>query len=68
MLHKPSQNVTQKVFTFVPSQDFSEKWTDEKLYAKYGLTVNEISFIEMAIRPMNLADSSPEDYEVEDDD
>jgi len=42
MLHKPSQNVTQKVFTFVPSQDFSEKWTDEKLYAKYGLTLNEI--------------------------
>jgi site-specific DNA-methyltransferase (adenine-specific) len=67
MLHKPSQNVTQKVFSFVPKQDFSEIWTDEKLYKKYGLTEGEISFIEMAIRPMNLVDSSSEDQEVEDD-
>jgi site-specific DNA-methyltransferase (adenine-specific) len=65
MLHKPSQNVTQKVFSFVPNQDFSIEWSDEKLYKKYGLTESEISFIEMAIRPMNLVDNSSEELEVE---
>jgi site-specific DNA-methyltransferase (adenine-specific) len=67
MLHKPSQNVTQKVFSFVPIQDFSEEWTDEKLYKKYGLTESEVSFIEMAIRPMNLVDQSSDEHEVEGD-
>ena len=33
-------------------QDFSESWTDEKLYVKYGLTDVEIAFIESMIRPM----------------
>jgi len=43
-----------KVYSFVPLQDFSEPWTDEKLYAKYGLTEEEIAFIESMIRPMEL--------------
>jgi len=34
-------------------QDFSESWTDEKLYRKYKLTKEEIEFIESMIRPMN---------------
>jgi site-specific DNA-methyltransferase (adenine-specific) len=29
-----------------------EPWTDEKLYVKYGLTQEEIAFIESMIRPM----------------
>jgi len=52
MLQKPSQNTTKKVYTFVPMQDFSQPWTDEKLYAKYGLTDEEIAFVEWMIRPM----------------
>ncbi len=36
-------------------QDFSESWTDEKLHKKYGLTEEEISFIESMIRPMDLS-------------
>jgi site-specific DNA-methyltransferase (adenine-specific) len=55
LLHKPSQDATRKVYTFVPLQDFSEAWTDEKLYAKYGLTTEEIAFIESMIRPMDLS-------------
>jgi site-specific DNA-methyltransferase (adenine-specific) len=55
MLHKPSQHATQKVYTFVPTQDFSQPWTDEKLYAKYGLTDEEIAFVEWMIRPMDIA-------------
>lgn len=54
MLHKPSQNTTHKVYMFVPMQDFAKPWTDEKLYAKYGLTKKEIEFVESVIRPMDL--------------
>jgi site-specific DNA-methyltransferase (adenine-specific) len=39
---------------FVPVQDFSKTWTDEELYAKYGLTQDEIDFIESMIKPMDL--------------
>ena len=33
-------------------QDFSKPWTDEELYKKYGLTQEEIDFIENMIKPM----------------
>lgn len=52
-LRKISQDATQKVYSFVPMQDFSKPWTDEELYAKYGLTDDEIAFIESMIRPMD---------------
>ena len=42
------------VFPFVPIQDFSKPWTDEELYAKYGLTDEEIAFIDSMIKPMEL--------------
>ena len=42
------------VFPFVPMQDFSKPWTDEELYAKYGLTQEEIDFIDSMIKPMEL--------------
>ena len=31
---------------------FVELWTDEKLYAKYGITKSEQEFIESLIKPM----------------
>lgn len=52
LLRKNTQHATSKVYQFVPLQDFSKPWTDEELYAKYGLTENEIAFIESMIRPM----------------
>jgi site-specific DNA-methyltransferase (adenine-specific) len=36
-------------------QLWNESWTDEKLYKKYDLTTEEISFIESMIRPMDLS-------------
>jgi site-specific DNA-methyltransferase (adenine-specific) len=45
-------NLSKAVFAFVPLQDFSHPWTDEMLYKKYGLTEEEITFIESMIRPM----------------
>jgi site-specific DNA-methyltransferase (adenine-specific) len=56
-----SINLSKLVFQFVPLQDFSESWTDEKLYAKYGLTEEEILFIESMIRPMDLSQNGDED-------
>ena len=47
-----SMNITKENFQFVPLQDFSKPWTDEELYKKYGLTEEEIQFIESMIRPM----------------
>lgn len=57
LLRKNTQHATGKVYQFVPMQDFSETWTDEKLYTKYGLTVEEIAFIESMIRPMELTEN-----------
>ena len=54
MLKKNTQDAMRGVYSFVPIQDFTESWTDEKLYAKYGLTNEEIAFIESMIRPMDL--------------
>jgi hypothetical protein len=54
LMHKPAQHATQSVYTFVPNQDFSQEWTDEKLYKKYNLSLDDISFIEDMIRPMEL--------------
>lgn len=56
LLIKNTQNAMKKVYSFVPMQDFSEPWSDEKLYAKYGLTQEEINFIESMVRPMELKD------------
>lgn len=51
-LKKISQDATQKVYEFVPQQDFSVQWTDSMLYKKYGLTEDEVSFIDSMIKPM----------------
>jgi site-specific DNA-methyltransferase (adenine-specific) len=61
MLHKPSQHATKKVYTFVPLQDFSQSWSDEKLYSKYGLTDDEIAFVEWMIRPMDISSGTTEE-------
>lgn len=53
-LKKITQDTTQAVYEFVPMQDFSKPWTDKELYEKYGLTDEEIAFIESMIRPMEL--------------
>lgn len=47
-----SHHITKEAYRLVPIQDFSLSWTDEKLYAKYGITDEEIKFIESMVRPM----------------
>ena len=51
---KNAQHAMRGVYQFVPVQDFSKSWTDEELYAKYGLTDDEIGFIDSMIKPMIL--------------
>ena len=51
-LKKNTQHSTKEFYQFVPQQNFDEEWTDEKLYKKYGLTPEEIAYIEKMIRPM----------------
>lgn len=48
-----SQDITKDRFAFVPVQDFTKEWTDEKLYEKYGIDADEQAFIESVIRPMD---------------
>lgn len=57
LLRKNSQNAARGVYQFVPQQDFTKSWTDQELYKKYGITKDEIAFIDSMIRPMNLEES-----------
>lgn len=60
---KSSQNVTQIVYRFVPMQDFTDAsdmdWSgsveeiEGQLYRKYGLTQEEIDYVEAWIKPMD---------------
>lgn len=56
LLHKPAQDTTRKVYTFVPTQDWTKRWADVDLYAKYGISQEEIEFIEKVVRPMGAGD------------
>ena len=68
LLHKPSQDTTRKVYTFVPTQDWTKRWTDEALYAKYGIAPHEIEFIEKVVRPMDLSSDLLGDVTVDESD
>jgi site-specific DNA-methyltransferase (adenine-specific) len=61
LLRKNTQHAAKGVYQFVPTQNFDEPWTDEKLYKKYGLSDDEIAFIESMIRPMDLSQNGGED-------
>jgi site-specific DNA-methyltransferase (adenine-specific) len=51
-LRKNTQHVTQSKFRFVPTLDMKESWSDEKLYSLFGLSENEIVFIDSIVREM----------------
>lgn len=51
-LRKNTQHITKDRFAFVPRLPLTKNWTDDKLYAHFGLAADEIAFIESMIRPM----------------
>ena len=51
-IRKPAQHVFSSMYRWVPVQPWDRTWTDADLYKKYGITKNEIAFIESMIRPM----------------
>ena len=55
MLKKPTQHALKGVYSLVPCMDFSKPWTDQELYERYGITEEEIAFIDSMIRPMDLS-------------
>ena len=56
-LCKNTQNISRDSFNFVPSLPMDEAWTDQKLYEHFGLTAEEIAFIEKMVRPMPADDN-----------
>ncbi len=51
--HKNTQNMSSSTFVFVPDvEDYSAPWTDQELYKKFGLTRQEIAYIESKIKAL----------------
>jgi site-specific DNA-methyltransferase (adenine-specific) len=48
-LRKPTQDAARGVYGFVPDLPLDKEWTDAKLYKRYGLTKDEIAFIESQV-------------------
>lgn len=48
-LRKATQHATRDVYSFVPDPHLDKEWTDTKLYKRYGLTKEEIAFIESQV-------------------
>ncbi|MGA9143452.1 MAG: Eco57I restriction-modification methylase domain-containing protein [Candidatus Acidiferrales bacterium] len=48
-LRKSTQDALKSVYAFVPDLPLNQEWTDAKLYSRYGLTQDEIAFIESQV-------------------
>lgn len=55
-LRKATQHATRDVYRFVPDLPMDRTWTDEQLYARYGITDDEIAFIESQVKEMPAPD------------
>ncbi|HEX8467518.1 MAG TPA: Eco57I restriction-modification methylase domain-containing protein [Allosphingosinicella sp.] len=54
-LRTNTQHLYSERFAFVPRLMMDRVWTDEVLYEKYGITHDEIAYIESMIRPMEAS-------------
>jgi site-specific DNA-methyltransferase (adenine-specific) len=48
-LRKSTQHATRDVYAFIPDLPLDQSWTDAMLYKRYGLTKDEIAFIESQV-------------------
>jgi site-specific DNA-methyltransferase (adenine-specific) len=52
-LRKSTQHATRDVYSFIPDLPLDQEWTDAKLYKRYGLSEDEIAFIESQVAEHN---------------
>ena len=57
---KITQDALTSTYSWVPMQTWDRTWTDETLYAKYGITKKEQVYIESQVRAMNFDDGNDE--------
>ncbi len=50
LMMKPTQDVLRKAYSLLPQQDFTQLWSDDLLYEKYGITDDEITFINSLVK------------------
>ncbi len=60
-LRKITQDAIRSTYTWVPIQTWDRHWTDEDLYQKYKLTKEEIDYIELVIRPMDVSEAAADE-------
>ena len=52
-----SVHISKSNFIFVPMMDFTQNWTDSKLYKYFELTDEEVEIIERTMRPLILEEN-----------
>jgi hypothetical protein len=62
-LRKLTQNITRDSYRFVPLLPMDRLWMDEDLYRRYGITSEQIAFIESLIAERPSDDPVDADYE-----
>lgn len=53
-LLRSNQNMRVDMYQFAPRLDFSRTWTDADLYSRYELSSEDVEFIDLIIKDMNL--------------
>ncbi|UJP10113.1 Eco57I restriction-modification methylase domain-containing protein [Microbacterium sp. KUDC0406] len=66
-LRKSTQHATRDVYAFVPDVPLDRVWTDESLYARYGLIAEEIAFIESQVAAHDSSSHESREDEQADD-
>jgi site-specific DNA-methyltransferase (adenine-specific) len=64
-LRKHTQDAARGVYAFVPDLPLDQEWTDARLYKRYGLTEEDIAFIESQVAEHD--DTLSEEADSEDD-
>jgi len=60
-IRKITQDALRGTYAWVPMQQWDRIWTDDALYKKYGLTQEQIDYIEAMIKPMQLSSAGEDE-------
>jgi site-specific DNA-methyltransferase (adenine-specific) len=60
-LRKVTQDNKPSTFAFVPDLPMNRSWTDHDLYAHFGLTKDEIDYVESQIRDLTNDDAATDE-------